>query len=501
MYTNWIYDTVDEALPSLAGFIMARGEVFGSRAGTTKDVTNIGITLTEPWAREITLADRKHNLAAQIAETMWVLSGRNDVAWLERYLPRARDFSDNGVVWRGAYGKRLRRWPLRSDDDHTSYVDQLAHVVDLLSKDLNTRRAVMGIYDPVVDCADGKDIPCNNMLSFSCRGGKLDLAVTIRSNDLMWGWSGINAFEWSVLQEIVAELVGVEVGSLHFATTSLHIYEHHWERAAKLVGAVPQRLEDVRSIPFQLPEDKRYVDYLDDLFYKWFVIEEDIRNGEERSEAAVNDFPEPMLRSWLRVLQWWWSGDRDYLAPLQGTRLEASAQVAVQPKKRNDFVKFVTELHSEKHAAYGDSWKRRGEMLGIMANIARKVDRLGSNATTADESAADTAIDLLVYLAKYRWWLTENLSSPNPQVNGATILRNVHGDPFTTNDLIAKVATLPVAEQRKSVVEVEKELTAQFDELESMIMGHNVSRYKRVDQMLPAAYGLARHLWELEQKK
>ena len=69
-------------------------------------------------------------------------------------------------------------------------------------------------------------------------------------------------------------------------------------------------------------------------------------------------------------------------------------------------MEFVAQLHREKHAAYGDSWKKRGEMLGIMANIARKMDRLG--VAGGGDTSADTAIDLLVYLIKYRLWIWEN---------------------------------------------------------------------------------------------
>src|SRR5690625_1398949 len=45
------------------------------------------VTLTEPRSRYMLLAARKASLPAQIAETMWVLSGRDDVDWLSTYLP------------------------------------------------------------------------------------------------------------------------------------------------------------------------------------------------------------------------------------------------------------------------------------------------------------------------------------------------------------------------------------------------------------------------------
>ena len=75
-----------------------------------------------------------------------------------------------------------------------------------------------------------------------------------------------------------------------------------------------------------------------------------------------------------------------------------------------DHIKLV---HREKDAAYGSSWKRRGELTSILANIARKVDRLDNYAsvetTLSDESILDTSLDLFVYLTKYRLFLLERL--------------------------------------------------------------------------------------------
>ncbi len=68
-------------------------------------------------------------------------------------------------------------------------------------------------------------------------------------------------------------------------------------------------------------------------------------------------------------------------------------------------------LHKVKDAAYRDSWKKRGEIMSIMANIARKVDRLNyvidGAPATPDESLLDTAVDLLVYSLKYQTYLAD----------------------------------------------------------------------------------------------
>src|SRR5687768_17369548 len=71
----------------------------------------------------------------------------------------------------------------------------------------------------------------------------------------------------------------------------------------------------------------------------------------------------------------------------------------------------IVTLHRQKDAAYGVAWKKRGEVIGVMASIARKADRLEHIAAggpdTPDESNLDTAIDLFVYVVKYCAYLAD----------------------------------------------------------------------------------------------
>lgn len=75
----------------------------------------------------------------------------------------------------------------------------------------------------------------------------------------------------------------------------------------------------------------------------------------------------------------------------------------------------MRRLHRAKDAAYRNSWKKRGEVMSIIANIARKVDRLENIASgapaTSDESILDTAVDLLVYTLKYQTYLADQDTS------------------------------------------------------------------------------------------
>jgi hypothetical protein len=71
----------------------------------------------------------------------------------------------------------------------------------------------------------------------------------------------------------------------------------------------------------------------------------------------------------------------------------------------------VILLHRAKDAAYGNAWKRRGEVISILCNIARKVDRLESSLGGAPdirgEARLDTVVDLLVYCLKYETFLAD----------------------------------------------------------------------------------------------
>ena len=426
MSEKYTFPTASEALPFICSRLLDIGDEVGSRNGRVKEFLNTQIVLTDPVEREILSINRKANVFAQIAETCWVLAGRNDIEWLSAYLPRAVDYSDDGVVWRGGYGPRLR-------GGYFGF-DQLQHVISLLKNDPLSRRAVVAIYEPTADAAPGKDIPCNDFLQFQSRLGELHLTVTVRSNDLMWGWSGINAFEWSTLQEIVAHLLGINVGTLTFNIGSLHLYEQHWDKAARIHHEAPVE----RGVRFSLPDGMdRSIETVDLLLERFFQWEAMCREGMATTAVLKRFFEEPLFRSWAVAIAYYWQREDYWLEMLQGTPLAVAvartpASVLSEPRQTSRsgagapghnlaahertgaFYEYVKNLHAVKHASYGDSWKKRGEKMSILANMARKVDRLG----VGDEfdSSSDTVIDLLVYAIKYECWLN-NLDSGPDNVN------------------------------------------------------------------------------------
>jgi thymidylate synthase len=198
------------------------------------------VEIMDPRRRVLNIPFRNNSLPAVCAETIWVLAGRTDIEWLSFYLPRAADYSDDGKTWRAGYGPRLRKWGTAEACAYdNSWRDQIAFVINKLKKSTGDRQAVITLLDPAEDQRPDlktKDFPCTQSLSFMVRDGMLDLTVFIRSNDLIFGWSGVNAFEFSVLLEVVASILDLPVGPLYIMSNNLHVYETHFKTLINIAG-------------------------------------------------------------------------------------------------------------------------------------------------------------------------------------------------------------------------------------------------------------------------
>jgi thymidylate synthase len=98
------------------------------------------------------------------------------------------------------------------------------YVIPLLKSHPDTRRALVTLADPVAD-----DVThLHNYVSllgvwFRVVAGKLTVTALIRSNDFVLGWPA-NLFQIKLLQEYVAERVGVAAGSITTVSLSAHLF-------------------------------------------------------------------------------------------------------------------------------------------------------------------------------------------------------------------------------------------------------------------------------------
>lgn len=414
-----MYRDAREAFLGQLAAIARDGEVVTVRGQLTRELTSQSFTYADSLARCIIVPERLNNVFAAIAESVWVLAGRNDIGYLLPYLPRAVDFSDDGDTWRGAYGPRIRDW---------AGVDQLFHVVDLLRADPTSRRAVISIFDPARDFVASKDIPCTNWLHFMVRDASLHMEVVMRSNDIFWGFSGINTFEWSVLMEVVARWLGVAPGTTTYFVSSMHLYERHFARANSLLNS-PYALAPA---PAEARFDTSY-ERFDIALAAWFDVESQIR-ADPYDSAAPEVLTDPLLRDFARMIRVHWlakAGDGkealaaaavvvdvnlrmaalEYLSRDDPDAFWAPHTAEADAERRARVTQALDEIHTLKDGIYGDSWKRRGEFASVVNNVARKADRLirWDMTTAPTVELFDSVIDLTVYTIKYATLLYEQL--------------------------------------------------------------------------------------------
>lgn len=225
-----ISDNVNELAYHAIKRIYTQGVDRDSRNGPTKSINRAELILSDPRNRYLNLKGRASNIFQMMAETIWVMAGKDRIdPVLSHFLPRAVNFSDDGQTWRGAYGPRMY--------NH----NQLQDIVDAFVNDgLDTRRAVLSIYDPTRDSSVGldsvydlektKDLPCNCFILFWCDVDHyFHMDVIQRSGDIIWGTGSINLHEFGMLHECVFTLINqhyddLKLGTYCHRTQNLHYY-------------------------------------------------------------------------------------------------------------------------------------------------------------------------------------------------------------------------------------------------------------------------------------
>lgn len=211
-------------------------------------------TYLKPEERVVFSGLRDANPIFHLLESIWMLAGREDVGFLKMFNSTISKFSDNGDTFNAAYGKRWR--------SHFKF-DQLSAVIETLRADPKSRQAVVQMWDAQDFNKPTKDKACNMSIVFDCRGGKLNMTVMNRSNDLWWGAYGANAVHMSFLQEFVAHSVEMPIGVYRQFSNNLHLYLDVYDGQSFIDNPIPlsncnyYRADTVAALPIMLNADYR----------------------------------------------------------------------------------------------------------------------------------------------------------------------------------------------------------------------------------------------------
>ena len=207
-------ETLDDVLLELYPALLARkDEVVNASRGKTAEAIGVLIEITDARAR-LSRTETRGKLFSSLGELLWYLTRERQLDFIERYIPRYKKESEDGVTVYGGYGPRLFAWR-----GH----DQLRNVIELLKERPTSRRAVIQIFD-AEDIADPHiEVPCTTTLQFFVRDERLDMVTTMRSNDAYFGLPH-DVFCFTMLQEIVARSLDRDIGIYRHFVGSLHIY-------------------------------------------------------------------------------------------------------------------------------------------------------------------------------------------------------------------------------------------------------------------------------------
>lgn len=208
-----------------------------------------------PMPAYIDLKDREVNIGFMFIEAAWIVSGSNRLSMIKPYMKMYENFSDDGVFLGGAYGPKI--------------IDQLGYVVNALVGDRDSRQAVLNIWRERP--GSSKDVPCTTQMQFLIRDGKLNSVTTMRSQDIILGFT-YDVFTFSMVAKAVqlllrAKSVDVELGDLFVNAGSLHIYKKHYKKAEDWLTATRQERKIANSVE-SINSAEDYEDLIDVLIYE-----------------------------------------------------------------------------------------------------------------------------------------------------------------------------------------------------------------------------------------
>lgn len=256
----------------------------GSRAPIVAEIVGASMCLKNPRAR-ISRSESRGKPFSALGELLWYLSGSDRLDFIKEYIREYQKDAVDGIL-EGAYGPRLFK--------KNGKIDQLANVIRLLQSKPDSKRAVIQLFDASDIASDKKEVPCTTTLQFLLREGRLSLLVTMRSNDAFYGLPH-DIFCFTMLQELVASTLSVELGVYHHFASSLHVYEGFMCELAAYVEEGYQKAIPMPAMP--LGDPRPAINQL-------LELEARLRRGEDFAASA--EVSSPYWADLARLLQVHW---------------------------------------------------------------------------------------------------------------------------------------------------------------------------------------------------
>ena len=196
-----------------------------------KEIVSYKFEIDDPRDRLISDKIRGLNIFQCIGQFLWITQGNFNLEAIKYYQPSSDKFSSDGIKVIGAYGPRLFG---------IQHLNQMRHIIDILTKDSGKRRAVASVYLPQFDQhgLPKEEVPCTLNLQYLVRDNKLQAVTYMRSQDV-FKVLPYDFFIFTMLQEYLlnrlrTEYLLKELGSEHLEfqlgrynhySGSFHVYQ------------------------------------------------------------------------------------------------------------------------------------------------------------------------------------------------------------------------------------------------------------------------------------
>jgi thymidylate synthase len=258
--------TLDDLLHDVFRRILKTGKPVVATKDRNLEKSGALLELTNPRAR-MSRTEARCLLYGALGEFLWYMSGSGDFSFIKYYVPEYPQDGAGFQTVRSAYGPRLKH--------------KLEWAIEMLRSKPTSRRVVIPIYQPT-DCdISHKEVPCTCTLQFLLREDRLEVLAHMRSNDAFIGLPG-DFFSFTMIQELVARALGVEVGRYKHFVGSLHLYDKHHQKARNFID---EGWQMKASMPLMPPGDQRQsLEHL-------IVLEKGIRLGQDPEiPASLSDY-------------------------------------------------------------------------------------------------------------------------------------------------------------------------------------------------------------------
>ena len=203
--------------------------MYGVDFDDTKALFNVGFEIQNPMDNLITDERRDWKQEYAEAEWQWYLSGDRNIKKLGELYGKVPEIwkrmaDENGNV-NSNYGWQWQRDAGVPFEGGTKYIQQLDYVINLLKDNPRTRQAAISIYDCKEHNKYEFDTPCTYAIQFTIVAQHLNMCVTMRSNDLWYGFCN-DQYCFSKLQTKVADELGLLVGNYFHFAHNLHLYNN-----------------------------------------------------------------------------------------------------------------------------------------------------------------------------------------------------------------------------------------------------------------------------------